>query len=315
MYMPLNYFVILILFLHLSCAAQFKAPPESSVKFEKLVLLNGFISEGASIGDIDNDGHLDIVSGVLCWKGPDFKKLFSYEPVKIFPITGPGLEGYSTNFSTFPMYIDSDNWMDILKIRVPGLDGNWVKNPGHNPFKNSNKTESKELRKAQEYICNESPQIVDVIGDEKKELLAYSKGTITIGIPNTNDSKWETLVISPYHPERFSKYTHGLGAGDINDDGLLDIIEKEGWWEQPMNWNQKTLWKFHAYAFSLEEGGAQIFTYDIDGDGDNDVITSMNAHGYGLSSHEQISKNDERYFKEHIIMNDTPNGNPYGVLF
>ena len=77
------------------------------------------------------------------------------------------------------------------------------------------------------------------------------------------------------------------------------IIEKEGWWEQPMNWNQKTLWKFHAYAFSLEEGGAQIFTYHIDGDGDNDVITSMNARGYGLSWHEQISKN----------------GNPYGVCF
>lgn len=33
-----------------------------------------------------------------------------------------------------------------------------------------------------------------------------------------------------------------------------------------------------------------MHVYDVDGDGDGDVITSLAAHGYGLSWFEQIKK-------------------------
>jgi len=313
-----KYFKVLFLLLiciNFNARAQFATQPETSVSFDKIVLLDTYISEGASIGDIDGDGNLDVISGVLWWKGPEFNQSFSYAPVKIFPLTGPGLEGYSTTFFAFPSFIDDDKWMDILQIGAPSFDGYWIKNPGKNPFSDKNTHKNKEKFKAQEHICHESPQLINIIGDEKKELLAYSKGYITLGIVSDNTAGWESLAITHHDPNRFGVSIHSLGAGDVNNDGLIDVLEKSGWWEHPVNWNKTAPWTFHAYPFSPKQGGAQMYCYDIDGDGDNDVITSMNAHAYGLSWHEQIQENNEISFKAHTIMTDVPEGNKYGVSF
>ena len=58
-----------------------------------------------------------------------------------------------------------------------------------------------------------------------------------------------------------------------------------------------------------------MFAYDVDGDGDTDVVTAMNAHGYGLSWHEQITNIDGIGFKEHMVMTNLPKDNAYGVSF
>ena len=58
-----------------------------------------------------------------------------------------------------------------------------------------------------------------------------------------------------------------------------------------------------------------MYAFDVDGDGDNDVITAMNAHGYGLSWHEQIKINNSITFKEHKIMTNSKKDNKYGVSF
>src|SRR6185295_6850243 len=48
---------------------------------------------------------------------------------------------------------------------------------------------------------------------------------------------------------------------------------------------------------------SQMYVYDVDGDGDNDVITALAAHGYGLAWYEN-SKDDkgEINFKQHLIL-------------
>ena len=64
-----------------------------------------------------------------------------------------------------------------------------------------------------------------------------------------------------------------------------------------------------------------MYAYDVNGDGLNDVITSLDAHGWGLSWFEQVRQfgdsGEKITFKEHIIMSkqEENTDNPYGVQF
>lgn len=297
-------------------AQDFKEVPPTEVGFKKVVLLDKYVSEGASIGDVNMDGKPDVISGNLWWEGPTFKRSHSYGPVKFFAIQGPGLQGYSNNFFTFPDELTGDKWTDILKVGLPNSPAELAINPGKRPFAPNNSSQSCEVCLAQGNICNESPQYLDVIGDKNKEILAYSKGQITLAEPQANPKQpWKVYNISKGSGRRYGVYEHGLGAGDINADGLQDILEKNGWWEQPKNWDKQSGWKFHPFAFAPQQGGAQMFAYDVDGDGDNDVVTALNAHKYGMSWYEQIKINGDITFIEHKVMTEKTTGNPYGVCF
>ena len=60
-----------------------------------------------------------------------------------------------------------------------------------------------------------------------------------------------------------------------------------------------------------------MFAYDVNGDGLNDVITSIDAHGWGLVWFEQIRDGDKITFQERLIMSKQAENtdNPYGVQF
>eukprot|EP00913_Durusdinium_trenchii_P013350 g12531.t1 len=114
----------------------------------------------------------------------------------------------------------------------------------------------------------------------------------------------------------------------MNEADLMDIIASNGWFEQPKairkrqpanNANNKNaadapLWKFHPYLFT-RRGGAEMYAYDVDGDGDNDIITSLAAHEFGLAWFEQVTEAGKITFKKHLIMGNKPSDNKYGVLF
>jgi hypothetical protein len=58
-----------------------------------------------------------------------------------------------------------------------------------------------------------------------------------------------------------------------------------------------------------------MYAYDVNGDGLNDVITSLSAHGFGLAWYEQYREAGEVKFREHIFMNKEASENPYGLRF
>lgn len=288
----------------------------AEITFKKISLSEDYISEGASISDMNVDGHLDIIAGPLWWQGPDFKTAHSYAPYKVFPIKGKGLSEYSNNFFTFPNLITQDKWPDILKVGLPNKPAHLAINPGKKTLPADNNKHSCEHCLAQKNICNESPQYLSILPDQPKQLLAYSQNHITLAQPATNPKDpWIIYNVSPEN-KRFKSYAHGIGAADINGDSLPDILEKAGWWEQPEAWDRTTPWKFHPYDFAPAKGGAQMYGYDIDGDGDTDVVTALDAHGYGLAWYEQIkSKNGEITFKQHNIMPSYPSKDPKVISF
>ncbi|MEX0611854.1 MAG: PVC-type heme-binding CxxCH protein, partial [Pirellulales bacterium] len=295
-------FVFLFLILVFAIAAE-GAERYTLHSFQKTQLSDQFFGEGAHYGDFNRDGVMDLVSGPYWYAGPNFTERHEYYPAKPFDING-----YSDNFFAFTHDVNGDDWTDIVVIGFPGEHAWWFANP-------QGKAGHWQRHVIMPVVDNESPTFADVTGDGRPELVCSTGGQFGYAeIPSGDPTKpWNFRPVTPKRD--YQRFTHGLGVGDVNGDGRQDLLEKDGWWEQPAADSNAGLWTFHEVQFS-QPGGAQMLVYDVDGDGDNDVVTSKAAHAYGLSWFENAGANGgELKFKEHVVMSEKNEPNEYGVAF
>ncbi len=280
------------------------AQENEPIQFQKIVLNDRYYCDGVTAGDINADGHIDIVAGPFWYEGPSFQKRYEfYEAVALPPAKSP-----SNSLFSFVHDFNNDGRNDILVIgRVHKHPAMWYENPGT----------TGELWKSHfvfERVRGETPTLIDLDGDGTPQLICHWDGRWgwiqpTVGAPT---EPWQFHAIGAH--EDWPQFYHGEGVGDVNSDGKLDLIINDGWYEQPAS-KGAAEWTFHRGKFSQDRGGAQMFTDDVDGDGDQDVISAINAHGWGLAWYEQRAAGDDTRFREHLIMGDRSLEDTLGAAF
>lgn len=305
----------------LGCLSGAQAAEKTHV-FKKIQATDQFWAEGAHIGDFNKDGKMDVVSGPFWYEAPDFKTRH-----EIYPATAtfkrkkadgteevvPGFEGalgvnnaYSDCFLTYTYDFNGDGWMDVLVYGFPGKEAPWYENP-------KGKKGHWQRHVTIDVLDNESPMFMDVTGDGKPEILCCSRGYMGFAEANWDkpNEPWTWHAVTPKGD--YQRYTHGIGAGDINGDGRIDILDKNAWWEQPASRDGDPVWKRHPFTFAKD--AAQMLVYDANGDGLNDVITALSAHEFGLAWYEQTRADGKIDFREHIILNRDATKDKHGVQF
>lgn len=285
------------------------------LSFHRVPLSHAFHGEGATFADFNRDGEGDVAVGSWIYLGPDYASSFQFYDGKEFdPL------GYSDSFVMAVEDVDADGWDDILVVGFPGAASHWYRNP-------QGKVSAGELWSRYEILSsvdNESPTFVDINQDGKLDLVCGHQGQYGFASPIADATQpWPFHAVTPKNAN-YQRFTHGLGVGDVDNDGDLDLLEQNGWWQnpagatpaEPHSDSQSTQksggddrtqhWQFVPVAFS--SGGSQMYAVDLDGDGKNEVVTGLAAHGYGLVYYRSTDNRGQSWERV-TIMGEPKEGN------
>lgn len=281
-----------VLFLCFGCFLLLNYKSYAQLTFKKQMIAAESY-ESVAVFDVNKDGNQDIVSGDFWYEGPDFIIRHFIGEVNR---SGPNGEYYN-EFATIPLDVNGDGYMDYVSGDWFSKAIWWRENPRNNG-------------RWKKHVIDSTGNVEcmigwDIDGDETIEIVPNNPGASLkfYKLIKDKDGKgtgeFTKVTVAP-------KQEHGLGFGDINDDGHGDFVISEGWIECPAD-PLKGKWILHKFRLSnggqmnLGTASVPILVVDVDGDGSNDLIVGQ-AHGFGLDWYQQTTgKSDNITWTKHPI--------------
>jgi hypothetical protein len=252
----------------------------SSLQFTKRQLfVNPY--ESTAVGDLNKDGHVDIVYGAYWFAGPSFVPR-TFRPNHVS-------KDYIRANSDHILDVDKDGWPDIIAGGWNEDGIYWYKNPGNGPTERGKPWEMHLPWEAR--------------------LLAKTRGTMEMfalhdydgdGQPELHSANYRKQ--NPLEVWRFTKGPdgqpaltpvvigaegggHGYAWGDVNGDGREDVLTEIGWYERPAGDPFARPWTLHPET-ALPHPSCPFVVKDLNGDGRLDIIFGR-GHDVGLFWWEQ----------------------------
>ncbi|MDB4982069.1 MAG: hypothetical protein JWM82_2821, partial [Myxococcales bacterium] len=346
-----------------------------TLKYTKFVVHSNFLAESCSIADYNGDGIPDISAGRMWYQGTGNATTpisSAGHPFRsghgTLPALGDGPEintGVSDDWADFPWDVDGDGNTDIInisncdvneiqytnpKMGTVQVHGSavWYKNPGPAGLGGDPMWVSHVMHTD---VRLEQHGMVDINGDGFPEIYGACKGCVPAttkgyyqGDPKNPAAPWTFHSVTvPYtFPFGGTGWLHGEGGGDVNGDGLSDLLEKNGaWLQQPGGtWNSTPCtgkntptgcgWVkagspllptgFSSLGYSDGVGNvgpSNMYAIDMDKDGCADVVAAEWAHGIGLYWYQQVkdATGCTLAFKKYQFMGDNTAVAKWGAGF
>ena len=278
--------------------AVFVQPPIAmgSLKFTRKDLHRFNYAEGIGIGDFNGDGHPDVHAGPFWWEGPAFDQQH-----QLFP--PPPNNAYTAmtlaDWANYEYDVDGDGLLDSINVMRPSTPSYWYKNPGKPLLDAAVSTWQKtELGT----LVLEQSMFGDITGEGKPQLVGAIDSNFGF-FDVTAASPWKFTSIGPCGATNAYAWWHGVGIGDLDGDKKPDLLTDSAWYTQPAGGPHAAQWVAHQQRFkgdnvADEHGPSHMYGYDVDGDGDQDVVTALDSHAYGVAWYE----NDAGAFTPHVIV-------------
>jgi hypothetical protein len=260
------------------------AAPVLKIRVQQLHVDN---NEGCAVADFNRDGKLDVSAGEYWYAGPDFKAKRQLRKLEPFG------RDYMTNCGEHAYDVNGDGYPDIVTGAFMDTKVYWYENPGAAAINTSVMWKQHVLVDTQ-LAQNEWTAFHDLDGDGKPEyvvnsygpanaVMAYRFGRNAAGQP----------VLLPWMIQAGAPFAngHGIGFGDINGDGLEDLLYGNGWYERPKEGATTKPWIRHA-DWTFPHASTPMIVVDLSGDGRNDFIWG-HGHNYGLYWEERKDDNKD----------------------